>query len=229
MILKSAHGGALFTGALGVLLVLLVHWMSFFWVGTDISLGISQRIYYVHVPSAWVAFMAFGIVALCSIVYLWLKDERADAAAAAAAEGGMVFTTVALMTGSLWGKIAWGTWWRWEGRLILTLLLWFIYLGYFMVRSGTENPDRGRKLSAVVGIIGALTLPINHLSVKWYNGLHPQPVVLKPEAASADGDMVITLLTSLLAFTLVFFGILALRYGLERATNALAVREARGS
>jgi heme exporter protein C len=225
----NSHRGALLTGALGVLLVLVMHVQSFFWVGTDISLGVSQRIYYVHVPSAWVAFMAFGIVALCSVVYLWLKDERADCAAAAAAEGGLIFTTVALMTGSLWGKIAWGAWWRWEPRLILTLLLWFIYVGYFMVRSATENHDRARKLSAVVGIVGALTLPLNHLSVKWYNGLHPQPVVLKPEAPSADVDMTITLLTSVVAFTLVFFSIHALRYGLERATNALASREARAS
>jgi heme exporter protein C len=223
-----AHRGALLTGALGVAVVLVQLWMVFFWVGTDISQGVVQRIYYVHVPSAVVAFIAFGIVALCSVMYLWLKDERADSAAVAAAEGGMVFTTITLATGSLWGKIAWGAWWNWEPRIILTLLLWFIYLGYFMVRSATENPDRARKLSAVVGIVGALTLPINHLSVRFTrNGLHPMPIVIKPEKPSADPDMVITLLTGFLAFLLVFFGIFALRYGLERASNALAARNAR--
>ena len=106
--------------------------------------GWSRRIFYIHVPAAWVAFMAFGIVAICSAIYLWLKDERLDMAAVAAAEGGMLFTTIVLLTGPLWGRVAWGTWWTWEPRLTLTLLLWFIYLGYFLVRSSTENPEKGK-------------------------------------------------------------------------------------
>jgi heme exporter protein C len=216
---------ALLTGVLGVLATLLLHWEVFFWVGTERTMGVVQRIFYIHVPAAWVAFMAFGVVALCSAVYLWLRDERADWAAVSAAEGGMIFTAIVLITGPLWAKVAWGTWWQWEWRLILTLLLFFIYLGYFMVRGASDNLERGRKLSAVVGIVGALTLPINHMSVRWYQGLHPDPVVMNPvDGPTLDGDMLATLMTGLLAFTLLFISILSLRYGLERAIHVSAAR-----
>jgi heme exporter protein C len=216
----------LITGALGVAAVLLLHYLVFFWVPTERTMGVVQRIFYIHVPSAWVAFFAFGIVALCSAVYLWLGDERLDWAAVSAAEGGMVFTTIVLLTGPLWARIAWGTWWSWEWRLILTLLLWFIYLGYFMVRAAAESPERGRKLSAVVGIVGAVTLPINHMSVRWWRGIHPNPVIANPEGPTADPEMVTTLLTGLAAFTLIFLAILAFRYGLERTLHQRAVQEA---
>jgi heme exporter protein C len=213
------------TGVAGVLATLLLHWQVFFWVGTERTMGVVQRIFYIHVPAAWVAFMAFGVVALCSAVYLWLRDERLDWAAVSAAEGGMIFTAIVLITGPLWAKVAWGTWWTWEWRLILTVLLFFIYLGYFMVRGATENLERARKLSAVVGIVGALTLPINHMSVRWYQGLHPDPVVMNPvDGPTLDGDMLMTLMTGLLAFTLLFVSILALRYGLERSIHVSAAR-----
>jgi heme exporter protein C len=163
-------------------------------------------------------------VALCSAVYLWLGDERLDWAAVSAAEGGMIFTTIVLLTGPLWAKVAWGTWWTWEWRLILTLLLWFIYLGYFMVRSASENLERARRLSAVVGIVGAVTLPINHMSVRWWRGMHPEPVIANPEGPTAEPEMVATLVTGFFAFTLIFLGITAFRYGLERAIHVRAGR-----
>ena len=212
--------GAYTTGLLGLAGLVALHWMVFFWVPTESTMGVVQRIFYIHVPAAWVAFMAFGIVALCSAVYLWLKDERLDWAALAAAEGGMVFTTIVLLTGPLWGKIAWGTWWTWEPRLTLTLLLWFIYLGYFMVRQATDNPERGRKFAAVVGIVGALDIPLIHLSVVWFRSLHPAPVVMKPEGPTLDPEMLATLFVGLGAYTLVFFSLVALRYGVERARHA---------
>ena len=161
---------------LGLALMVVLHWQVFFWVNTEATMGVVQRIFYIHVPAAWVGvYLAFGIVALCSALYLWLGDERVDMAAVAAAEGGMVFTTIVLLTGPLWGKIAWGTYWTWDPRLTSTLLLWFIYLGYFIVRGSTENPERGKRFAAVVGIVGALDLPLIHLSVTWFRSLHPQP------------------------------------------------------
>jgi heme exporter protein C len=189
-------------------------------------MGIVQRIFYIHVPAAWVAFMAFGIVALCGAVYLWLKDDRLDMAAVAAAEGGMIFTTIVLSTGPLWGKVAWGTYWTWEPRLTLTLLLWFIYLGYFMVRSATENPDKGKRFAAVVGIIGALNIPLIHVSVLWFRSLHPQPVVMKAEGPTLHPDMLTTVLTGVAAFTFLFVGMMILRYGLERVEHHLSMTEA---
>ncbi len=211
------------TGLSGILVLL---WMVFFWVPTEAVQGVVQRIYYMHVPSAWVAFLAFGIVAIASVVYLWLGEERADQAALAAAEGGIVFTTAVLLTGPLWGKIAWGTWWQWEARLTLTLLLWFIYLGYFMVRQAAPTPEKGKRFAAVVGIVGALNIPLIHMSVYWFRSLHPKPVVLRPDGPSAPREMVIALLFGFLVFTLLFLGLWMFRMGLARAEHRLRLREA---
>ncbi len=205
--------------------VLAAFWMIFFYVPTEASMGVVQRIFYVHVPAAWVAFMAFGIVALCSIGYLWLRDERLDAISVSAAELGVVFTTIVLVTGPLWGKLAWGAWWVWEPRLTLTLLLWFIYIGYFVLRGATDNPERGKRFAAVLGVVGAVDIPLIHVSVNWFRSQHPQAVVLRPEGPTAGPEIVITLLVSLLAFTLTFFALLLLRYGLEKLRcNAEALR-----
>lgn len=211
---------------LGTALSIGVLWMVFFWVPTEATQGVVQRIFYLHVPAAWVAFMAFGVVAFASAVYLWLKDDRADMVAVAAAEGGMIFTAIVLLTGPLWGKIAWGTYWTWEPRLTLTLLLFFIYLGYFMVRAATENEEKGKRFAAVVGIVGALDIPLIHVSVLWFRSLHPQPVVMKAEGPTLPGNMLTTLLVSILAFTVLFVGVMILRYGLERAQRRLAYRDA---
>ena len=215
-------------GILGLALVLLVLWQVFFWVSTERTMGVVQRIFYVHVPAAWVAFFSFGIVAICSAVYLWLKDDRLDMAALSAAEGGMLFTTIVLLTGPLWGRIAWGTWWTWEPRLTLTLLLWFIYLGYFLVRSSTDNSERGKRFAAVVGIVGALDIPLIHLSVQFFRSLHPAPVVMKPGRPSLPGDMLTTLFTGLAAFTFIFLAFFLFRYGLERMKQALIHRQMAG-
>lgn len=199
-------------GLLAAASLVATFWMIFFYAPTEREMGIVQRIFYVHVPSAWVAFLAFGIVALCSAGYLWLRDDRLDAIAVAAAELGVVFTTIVLLTGPLWGKIAWGTWWVWEPRLTLTLLLWFIYVGYFMVRGATESPERGKRFGAILGVVGAVDIPLIHLSVQWFRSQHPKPVILKPEGPSAAPEIVQTLLVSLLAFTLLFFSLLMARY-----------------
>jgi heme exporter protein C len=220
MSLGTVRWAALALGAVGAALTVLFHWQVFFWVPTEASMGIVQRIFYIHLPAAWVAFFAFGIVALCSAVYLWLGEEKLDLAAASAAEGGMVFTTIVLTSGPLWARLAWGTWWTWEPRLTLTLLLWFIYLGYFLVRNSTENRERGRKFAAVVGIVGALNIPLIHLSVLWFRSLHPQPVVARADGPQLHPDMLTTVLTALAAWTLVFLSLFLLRYGTARLEAA---------
>jgi heme exporter protein C len=191
-------------------------WMIFFYVPTEREMGIVQRIFYVHVPSAWVAFLAFGIVALCSVGYLWLRDARLDAISVASAELGLMFTSIVLITGPLWGKIAWGAWWVWDARLSLTLLLWFIYVGYFVVRGATESPERGKRFGAILGIVGAVNIPFIHMSVKWFRSQHPQPVILNPDGPTAATEIVQTVLFSTLAFTLLFFSLLLARYAAER-------------
>jgi heme exporter protein C len=226
---KGIRLSGLVLAVLGTLGVMSVQWMVFFWVPTEASMGIIQRIFYIHVPAAWVAFFAFGIVAICGAMYLWLGDDRLDQAAVAAAEGGMVFTTVVLLTGPLWGKIAWGTYWTWEPRLTLTLLLWFIYLGYFLVRASTENPERGKRFAAVVGLVGAADIPLIHLSVVWFRSLHPTPVVMKPEGPTLHPDMLTTLMVGFGSFTALFLGVFLLRYSLEAMSHVAAVRERRRS
>lgn len=217
----SATAGAALS-LVGAALVMTLLWMVWFWVPTEALQGVVQRIFYIHVPSAWVAFMAFGVVALCSAMYLWLRDERFDRAAVSAAEGGLIFTTIVLISGPLWGKVAWGAYWVWEPRLTLTLLLWFIYLGYFMVRNATENPERGKRFAAVVGIVGALDIPLIHVSVLWFRSQHPQPVVLRTDGPSLDASMGLTLGVGFLAFTILFFGLMMLRYRVETLAHHAA-------
>jgi len=217
---------AIALSALGILGVGILHWQIFFWVPTETTMGVVQRIFYVHAPSAWVAFLAFGIVALASAFYLWLGDERLDMAALAAAEGGMIFTTVVLVTGPLWARIAWGTWWTWEPRLTLTLLLWFIYLGYFLVRSSTESEERGKKFAAVLGIVGALDIPLIHVSVLWFRSLHPEPVVVRVDGPAIDPLMGAAVATGFISITLLFLGLFIFRYGLEAVRRRSALVQA---
>lgn len=174
--------------------------------------GPAQKILYVHAPAAWVAFLAFGVVALVSIVYLWLRDERLDRIAESSAEVGVVFTTVVLVTGPLWGKPVWGTYWTWDARLTLTLFLWFVYVGYLLLRGAVEDPAMRARYSAVLGILGALLIPFIHLSVYLFRTLHPLPVLMKPGAPSMPREMLVTLLSAFAAFTLLYVALLRARY-----------------
>ena len=174
--------------------------------------GPAQKILYVHAPAAWVAFLAFGVVALVSIVYLWLRDDRLDRIAESSAEVGVVFTTVVLVTGPLWGKPVWGTYWTWDARLTLTLFLWFVYVGYLLLRGAVEDPAMRARYSAVLGILGALLIPFIHLSVYLFRTLHPLPVLMKPGAPSMPHEMLITLLAAFAAFTLLYAALLRTRY-----------------
>ena len=199
----------------GVATILLAHWMMAFWVPTEATQGVVQRIFYVHVPAAWTMFIAVAIVAVASAVYLWLKDERADAAAVAAAEGALIFGAIMLISGPLWGRVAWGTWWTWEPRLTLSLLLWFTYLGYFLVRGSVADPGRGKRFAAIVAVVGALNIPLIHVSVEMFRSLHPGPVVIKPEGPTLPSDMLATLLTMWAGFIMLFLGLFTFRYAVE--------------
>jgi heme exporter protein C len=189
-----------------------------FFTSPDAAQGAAQKILYVHAPAAWVAFLAFGLVALVSALYLWLRDLRMDRIAESSAEVGVVFTTVVLVTGPLWGKPVWGTYWTWDARLTLTLFLWFIYLAYLVLRGAVEDPHARARLSAVLGILGALLIPFIHLSVYLFRTLHPPPVLMKPGRPSMPGEMLTTLLLCFGAFTLLYFALLRarFRYAAER-------------
>ena len=187
--------------------------------------GLAQKIYYLHLPAALNAYIAFGVVAVTSVVYLWLRDPRADRVAESSAEVGLLFTTVVLTTGPIWGKPIWGTWWTWDARLTLTLFLWFIYAAYLVLRGAVTEPEQRARYSAVLGILGALLIPFIHMSVYLFRTLHPMPIVLKPDRPSLPPEMLRTLLFSFAAFFLVYMALLRARYGLAVERALLDARE----
>jgi heme exporter protein C len=176
--------------------------------------GAAQKIFYLHVPAAWSAMLAMGLVGLASVLYLLVRDARYDRFAAASAEVGTVFCVVMLTTGPLWARPVWGTWWAWDARLTLTLFLFFLYIGYLLLRQAVTDPGVRARYSAVLGICGTVLLPFIHLSVYLFRTLHPQPIVLKPSAPSLPGVMLVTLLYSFGVFTLLYIGFVMQRYAL---------------
>ena len=182
--------------------------------------GMAQKIFYLHVPAAWSALIAFSLVGVTSALYLWLHDPRLDRFAAASAEVGVAFSAVMLTTGPIWAKPIWGTWWTWDARLTLTLFLFFLFIGYLALRASVHDPAERARFSAVVGILGMLLVPFIHLSVYLFRTLHPQPIVLKPSAPSLPPEMLRTLLVSTLSFTLLYVGLVTLRYALALAEEA---------
>jgi heme exporter protein C len=152
-----------------------------------------------------------------SALYLWLHDRRLDLFAEASAEVGVMFSVVMLTTGPIWAKPIWGTWWTWDARLTLTLFLFFLFVGYLALRAAVHDPDERARFSAVLGIMGLVLVPFIHLSVYLFRTLHPQPVVLKPSAPSLPWEMLRTLLVAVAAFTLLYVGLVTVRYGIALA------------
>jgi heme exporter protein C len=179
--------------------------------------GPAQKIFYLHVPAAWSALLAFSLVGLCGGLYLWLHDRRLDRFAASSAEVGVAFGVVMLTTGPIWAKPIWGTWWTWDARLTLTLFLFFLFVGYLALRAALHDPSERARFSAVVGVLGLLLVPFIHLSVYLFRTLHPQPVVLKPSAPSLPPEMLRTLLISTVVFLLLYIGLVTIRYGVALA------------
>ena len=185
---------------------------AIFFTPTEAVQGPAQKIFYVHAPAAWVAFLAFGLVGLASVLYLWLREERLDRIAESSAEVGLMFTTVVLITGPLWGKPIWGTYWTWDARLTLTLFLWFIFVAYIVLRGAIDEREMRARYCAVLGILGALLVPFIHLSVYLFRTLHPKPILMKPDAPSLPTEMLTTVLLAFAAFTLLYVALLRVRY-----------------
>lgn len=187
-------------------------YLVFLYVPTEKTMGIVQRIFYFHVPVAWTAFLAFFIVFLSSIMYLWKRNEKLDNLAGASAEIGVVFTSLVLITGSIWAKPIWGAWWVWEPRLTTALVLWFIYVAYLLVRSYVSDESRGARFAAVVGIVGFIDVPIVALTITLWRTQHPGPVIFSGGLAPA---MLLTLMVCLAAYTTLYVNLLKLRYFLK--------------
>ena len=182
--------------------------------------GPAQKIFYLHVPAAIWTEAAMILVGLAGIFFLFLGDRRLDRFAEASAEVGTVFATIVLTTGPIWGKPIWGTWWTWDARLTSTLFLFFLYLGYLLVRGAVRDPGLRARYAAVLGICGMCLVPFIHLSVYLFRTLHPQPIILKPSAPSLPDSMLVTWLFSLVAFSLLYVGFVTQRYAVSLARDA---------
>jgi heme exporter protein C len=195
---------------------------AIFFTPVEARQGAAQKIFYLHAPTAFVGlYCAFGIVAVAGALFLWLRDERLDRIAASSAEIGVVYMTVVLVTGPLWAKPIWGTWWTWDARLTLTLFIWFVFLSYLIMRGAIEDHATRARYSAVLGVLGALLVPFIHLSVYLFRTLHPMPIVLKPSSPSLPSDMLITFVMSFVSLTLLFVALLRARYRLAVRMDAL--------
>lgn len=200
---------------------------ALFFTPIDAMLGAAQKIFYVHVPAAIAGlYIACGLLAIASIMYLWIKDDRLDRLAESAAEVGLVFMGIVLVTGPIWARTSWGTWWVWEARITSTLFLWMLVLGYLVLRGAVESPENRARLSAVMGSLAALLVPFIHLTVRLFRGMHPQPVVIAPEKPKMPPEMLLTFLLSMGAFLLLFFALLRLRYRWATLRDARAALEA---
>ena len=195
----------------------------------DYQQGDGFRIMYVHVPSAWLSVMVYVTMAVSAGVGLIWRMKVAHAVAASCAAIGASFTFLALVTGSLWGKPMWGTYWVWDPRLTSELILLFLYLGYMGLRSSVDDVPRADRTSAVLALVGVVNVPIIHYSVIWWNSLHQAPSVMKLGAPTIATSMLIPLLTMLLGFTLLFGALLLIRLRAEvlsRERTANWIREA---
>jgi heme exporter protein C len=192
-------------GPLTGLTMLLALFMVFIYVPTDKVQGIVQRIFYFHVPLAIMTFVAFGTVALASAMFLWRGTRAWDRLAHSAAEVGMVFCTLVLVTGPIWARPIWGTWWTWDARLTTTLILWLIYAAYLMLRGSAASGEQGARYAAVLGVVGAIDIPIINRSVYWWRTIHPAVLVTREGGSGlAEPSMRATLGICFLAFLLLF-------------------------
>ena len=191
----------------------------------DYQQGDTVRIMYVHVPSAWIAMGCYTFIALMSAIALIWKHPLADIAARAAAPLGAGFTLIVLITGSLWGKPTWGTWWVWDARLTSVLVLFFLYLGHIALTNAFDNPQRGARAAAVLALVGFVNIPIIKFSVDWWNTLHQPASVTRLDEPAIDPAMLTPLLLMALAFLLYFITMLLVRMRSDlNAARARALR-----
>ena len=195
--------------------------MGFGYAPKDAVQGNVQRIMYLHVPSILTAYLAFALVLVGSLGFLFSRRTAWDRLAHAAGEIGVIFTGLTLVSGSIWGKPTWGTWWTWDARLTSTAILFLMYVGYLLLRSMVEDREQGARYAAVVGIVGAVNIPIVHFSVLWWRTLHQPPTLLTPERAPISPSIASALFVNWVAFTLLFAYLLSKRLSLRRLEEDL--------
>jgi heme exporter protein C len=197
-------------------------WCVFVYAPNERVMGAVQRIFYFHVGSASAAYLGVFVAAGASALFLWRGHSEYDRLAVAAVEIGMMFCTVVLVTGPIWARPIWGVWWAWDPRLTMTVILWTIYAVYLVLRTGTREDPQIARYAAVLAIIGSLDVPLIHISVNLWRGIHPSVISAPPDKGGLeDPRMVVALLVTLVAFALLFLWLLWLRYEGLRLRDAL--------
>jgi len=214
---KRQLGNRILLG-LGFALMVAALYMVFIYAPTEKNTGIVQRIFYFHVPVAWVSFLAFFVTFVASILYLAKREMKWDAVACASAEVGVIFTTLVLLTGPIWAKAAWGIWWTWDARLTTSLVLWLIYIAYLLVRSLAPEADRSARYSAVIGIVGFIDVPIVFIAVNLWRTQHPSTIIF---SGGLTGEMLQTLVVCIAAFTVLYILLVMQSAGLKRMEAAI--------
>ena len=191
----------------------------------ETSQGFPQKIMYLHVPTFIATYLAFFVVFAFSIAYLWKRDLMFDQIAKVSAEVGLIFCALLLITGAIWGRPTWGTYWVWDARLTTTLLLFLIFMGYLLLRMSVNDRDKEARLASVLGIIGCLDIPIIHKSVEWWRTLHQPSTLFKVESGKASPsispELFTPLIASIIVMLLFYLYLLLLRYQTEKCREQL--------
>jgi heme exporter protein C len=212
--------GFLLAGVSGTA-VLVALGTVFLYAPREATMGEVQRIFYFHVASAWVGFFAFFVTFLAGIGYLTRGERRWDILALSSVEIGLTFITMTVVTGSLWARPVWGTYWTWEPRLSISAVQLLIYIAYGMLRAAIESPERKARFAAVYGIVAFVTVPLSWFAIRWWRTIHPD-ILTSGEGMAMTSRMVHALLVSLAAFTLLYATLLRQRMRLEQTADALA-------
>ncbi len=224
----TPKGGQLFALAalLGGIALAACQWLIFVYAPVEQHMGIIQKIFYIHLPLAWWGLFSFLIVFIASIAYLCTKKTFWDTLAGAAGEVGVLLATLALITGSIWAKRSWGVWWTWDPRLTTTLIMWFIYTGYLVLRTMDMPEERRARVAAVVGIVAFLDVPLVFFSARLWRSIHP--AVFASKEGGMESEMKITVITCVIVFGLIWASLTAFRHRLavmEKQVDSLAMAQ----
>ncbi len=206
--------------------VLIALGMVFIYAPRETTMGDVQRIFYFHVSSAWVGFFAFFVTFLAGIMYLARGERRWDVVAVSSVEIGLTFITMTVITGSLWARPTWGTYWTWEPRLTISAVQLLIYISYVMLRTAIDSPERKARFAAVYGIVAFVTVPLSWFAIRWWRTIQPD-VLTGGEGMALSSSMVQTLLFSIATFTLLYATLMRQRVRLEWAADAVSHIRAR--
>jgi heme exporter protein C len=203
--------------AVGILIAL---YMALVIAPTEVTMGDVQRIFYWHVATAWVGFLAFFVTFIASVVYLRTGRRQWDIIALSSVEVGMAYSVIMTITGSIWAKPIWNTWWTWEPRLTSVTIMLLIYSSYLLLRRAIDEPARRARFAAVYGIAGFISVPITFMAVRWWRTIHP--VIVESEGFNLSPTMLAALIVSVVAFSLFYAVLLVLRSRIETAADAVA-------